>query len=116
LVSTMTTRNLPDIGRLASRMSSNHARVVESVDQLIAPIDAMVAASAADQWPQVEALGKKLAAESRKAGLRSISAVAENVVREASRPDNAHRTKRSLIRLIGTYGRTMQRQEERCSD
>ena len=95
-----------NIGQLAARMSANHRRVVQSIDQMIAPIDEMVQASADGNWSKVAELGRQLSEESRKAGYRGIGVMAQIVANEATRPDNAHGVKRSLIRLIGTYGRT----------
>lgn len=96
----------PNIGQLAARMSANHARVVRSIDQMIAPIDEMVQASSDADWQRVAELGRQLAEDSRDAGYRGVSVMAQVVANEAGRPDNAHGVKRSLIRLIGTYGRT----------
>ena len=102
----MTKPNLPNIGQLAARMSANHARVTRSIDQMIAPIDEMVQASADCNWTKVAELGHQLADDSREAGYRGVSVMAQVVANEAGRPDNAHAVKRSLIRLIGTYGRS----------
>jgi hypothetical protein len=106
LVSLMTNRTYPNISQLAARMSANHSRVVRSIDQMITPIDEMVQASADADWPRVAELGHQLANNSREAGYRGVSVMAQVVANEAGRPDNAHGVKRSLIRLIGTYGRT----------
>ena len=102
----MTKPNFPNVGQLAARMSANHARVVRSIDQMLTPIDEMVQASADSNWTRVAELGHELANDSREAGYRGVSVMAQIVANEAGRPDNAHRVKRSLIRLIGTYGRT----------
>lgn len=102
----MTNHTYPNIGQLAARMSANHARVVQSIDQMIAPIDEMVQASSDSNWKRVAELGQQLSRQSREAGYRGVSVMAQVVANEAGRPDNAHGVKRSLIRLIGTYGRT----------
>lgn len=102
----MAESTLPSIGQLAARMSANHRRVVQSIDLMIAPIDAMVQASADGNWAQVGQLGRQLAEDCRQAGYRGVGVMAQLVANEAARPDNAHGVKRSLIRLIGTYGRT----------
>ena len=102
----MTERTYPNIGQLTARMSANHSRVVSSIDHMFAPIDEMVQASANGDWSRVAALGHQLSDDSREAGYRGVSVMAQVVANEAGRPDNAHGTKRSLIRLIGTYGRT----------
>lgn len=96
----------PNIGELSARMAANHQRVVRSIDQLMAPLDAMVQASANEDWSKMAALGRDLADASREAGYRGVSVMAQIVANEAARPDNAHSVKRSLIRLIGAYGRT----------
>ncbi len=106
LVSLMTTRTYPNIGQLAAKMSASHSRVVQSIDNLMTPIDEMVCASADGDWMKVAALGNQLSYDSREAGYRGVSVLAQTVANEAIRPDNAHGVKRSLIRLIGTYGRT----------
>lgn len=106
-VSLMAKRTYPNIGQLAARMSANHCRVVQSIDKMIMPIDEMVQASADANWSRVAELGHQLAQDSREAGYRGVSVMAQVVANEAGRPDNAHGVKRSLIRLIGTYGRTM---------
>ena len=102
----MTKRTYPNIGQLAARMSANHSRVVNSIDYMIAPIDEMVRASSDGDWEKVATLGQQLSQDSRDTGYRGVSVMAQVVANEAGRPDNAHGVKRSLIRLIGTYGRT----------
>lgn len=104
--SVMAQRSLPNIGQLAAQMSANHSRVVRSIDHLMAPIDEMVQASTDGNWSRVAELGRQLSQDSRQAGYRGVSVMAQVVANEAARPDNAHGVRRSLIRLIGTYGRT----------
>ncbi|NLS94312.1 MAG: hypothetical protein GXX96_19300 [Planctomycetaceae bacterium] len=72
----------------------------------MAPIDEMVQASTDGNWSRVAELGRQLSQDSRQAGYRGVSVMAQVVANEAARPDNAHGARRSLIRLIGTYGRT----------
>ncbi|MHB8901697.1 MAG: hypothetical protein ACYC6Y_23325, partial [Thermoguttaceae bacterium] len=91
---------------LTARMSANHQRVVASIDQMLAPIDQMVEASSEGNWPKVAQLAGQLSDQSRQAGYRGLGVMAQLVANDATRADSAHDVKRSLIRLIGTYGRT----------
>ncbi len=112
----MTKTAYPNIGQLTARMAANHSRVVRSIDHLMLPIDEMVRASANADWSKVAALGHQLSEKSREAGYRGVSVMAQVVANEAGRPDNAHGVKRSLIRLIGTYGRTSRHHAVTTSD
>jgi len=106
----MKPKKLPNIGAMAAQMAANQSRIATAIDRLLAPLDSMVDASAIGDWETVAALGRQLARDSRHAGYRGISAGAQSVAREAAQPNNQRRAKQTLVRLIGTYGRTAQRE------
>ena len=96
----------PNIGAMSEAMAVNHAQAAKSIDVLTAGIDGLVAAAAKQDWHAVEQLSGTLAKESRSQGYRGVTAHAERVHQEAHKPDNEIAVRRSLIRLIGTYGRS----------
>ncbi len=93
----------------AAVMAANHARVQHSATALSDQIDGLVAATVRRDWGEVGRLGAHLATASRVGGYRAVSALAQKVCDEAGTPQNEVGVKRSLIRLIGTYGRTGRR-------
>ncbi len=99
----------PDLAHAASEMAANHIKVVQYVETLPSRIDELVAATAREDWNEVRRASRHLARGSRACGYRAVSALAERVHHEVNRPHNLLGVKRSLIRLIGTCGRTGQR-------
>ena len=95
----------PDIATMSETMAANHARVAESIENLAARIDGLVEAAAAEDWHAVGQLSRELAENSRSLGFRAVAALAQRVDAEAHKPNNDVAVKRSLVRLIGTYGR-----------
>jgi hypothetical protein len=87
-------------------MAVHHARVAKSIDVLAAGIDELVAAAAQRDWHAVGRISHELAEDSRSQGYRGVTALAERVREEAHKPDNDIAVRRSLIRLVGTYGRS----------
>ncbi len=96
----------PDIATMSRTMAANHERVVESIDIMASAIDGLVEAAAAKDWQAVGQLSRALAEGSRSLGFRAVAALAQRVDVEAHKPDNDIAVKRSLVRLIGTYGRS----------
>ena len=96
----------PDIATMSETMAANHSRVAKSIDMLAAGIDGLVEAAAAENWHAVGQLSRELAEDSRSLGYRAVAALAQRVDAEAHKPDNDLGVKRSLVRLIGTYGRS----------
>ncbi len=99
----------PDLAPVAATMARNQVRVIQTVDVLAAKVDELVGAAAKEDWDEVGRLGRKFAEQCRVDGSESLGNLAEEVVEEAARPNNAVSTKRSLIRLIGLYGRSRNR-------
>ena len=100
--------NYPDVHQAAARLAANQARVRQSVESLSDQIDTVVAAAARLDWSEVGRLSCHLAATSRGDSYRALSAMAQNVYDETTKPANELGIRRSLIRLIGTCGRTGQ--------
>ena len=96
----------PSIASMSRTMAADHARVAKSIDVLAASIDGLVAAAAERDWHAVGRISRELAEDSRSQGYRGVTALAERVHEEAHKPDNDIAVRRSLIRLIGTYGRS----------
>jgi hypothetical protein len=101
----MLPQELPNIGGMAAKMSAQHARVVDAATALSGRIDELVAATGRHDWTEVGRISRELASESRSSGHRVVSGLAERISEEAQR-QNELGVKRSLIRLIGTHGRT----------
>ena len=95
-----------DLSYLASTMAANQQRVAAYTARLAECIDQLVHAATCRDWDAIRGLSQQLAADSRQAGYRAISAMADTLCQEAQRPDNEVGVKRGLIRLIGTYGRS----------
>jgi len=102
----MQKEELPNLTQLASKMAANQAQVARYVDRLDGPLDELVAATLRHDWGQVQRISGQVAASGRANGYRAVSAMAQRVFDEAHRPNNDLGVKRSLIRLIGTCGRT----------
>ena len=96
----------PDLSRLTATMAANQAKVARHVETLGGSIDELVTATLRQDWSEVQRLSGQLAADGRASGFRAVSALAQRVLDEAHRPHNDVGVRRSLIRLIGTYGRT----------
>jgi len=96
----------PNIHQAATRLAANHARVVQAVEGLAPEIDALVAATVRHDWNEVGRLSWHMAVNSRSGGYRALSAMAQKVYDETTKPTNELGIRRSLIRLIGTCGRT----------
>jgi hypothetical protein len=97
---------LPDVARTAAQLAANHAKATVSIDSLFWRIDSLVDAAARRDWHEVRSQSQTLAEASRAAGYRGISAMAQRVSEEAAQTDNDSDVKRSVIRLLGTSGRT----------
>lgn len=95
-----------DLSYLASTMATNQQRVAAYTARLAECIDKLVNAATCRDWKAIQGLSQQLAADSRQAGYRAISAMADTLSQEAQKPDNEVGVKRGLIRLIGTYGRS----------
>ena len=95
-----------NIHEAATRLAANHARVVQAVEGLAPQIDELVAATVRHDWNEVGRLSWHMAVRSRSGGYRALSAMAQKVYDETTRPANELGIRRSLIRLIGTCGRT----------
>ena len=102
----MDPKRRPDIATMSRTMAVDHARAAKSIDILAAGIDRLVMAAAERDWSRVRQISRELADESRSRGHRGVTARAERVHEEAGKPDNDVAVRRSLIRLIGTYGRS----------
>ncbi len=96
----------PNIATMSRTMAVHHARAAKSIDVLAAGIDGLVAAAVRRDWHAVGQISRELAEDSRSQGYRGVTALAERVHEEAHKPDNDIAVKRSLIRLVGTYGRS----------
>jgi HPt (histidine-containing phosphotransfer) domain-containing protein len=101
----MTKKPFPDLGRISAPLAKNLARVETFADRMSARVDQLVRAAGRDDWPRVAELAQDMAADSRRRGYRSVSALATRLQEEARRPNNATGARRGLIRLIGTVGR-----------
>jgi len=95
----------PDVKTAADRMAANHARLCAYADSLSETIDTLVKATRQENWSEVQRLSGQLADRSRAEGYRAVSALAQRVFDEAHPPARPQSLKRSLIRLIGTWGR-----------
>jgi len=96
----------PDIAQMAATMAVNQAKVARYVDTLASSVDELVAATLRHDWSEVQRVSEELAENGRANGYRAVSAMAQRVFDEAHLPNNEVGVKRSLIRLIGTCGRT----------
>ena len=96
----------PNIATMSRTMAAQHSRAAKSIDVLAAGIDGLVAAVSQRDWHAVEQISRELAEDSRSQGYRGVTALAERVHEEAHKPDNDIAVRRSLIRLIGNYGRS----------
>jgi len=97
----------PNLGGMTSTMAANQAKVLGYADVLAVRVDNVVAAACRHDWAQVRQLSGHLATVSRLAGYRAVSAIAQTVCNEASKPENGSGIRRGLIRLIGTCARTI---------
>jgi hypothetical protein len=102
--------NSPDLShnirQAVTRLAANHARVVQAVEGLAPQIDQLVAATVRHDWNEVGRLSWHMAVKSRSGGYRALSAMAQKLYDETTKPANDLGIRRSLIRLIGTCGRT----------
>ncbi len=102
----MPDQKLPDLSVAAATMAADQAKVTRYIDELTDRVDKLVSAATLADWAQLQQLSRQLAEDSRSSGYRAVSALAQRVHDEATRVDNEVGVKRSLIRLIGTCGRT----------
>jgi len=101
----MSSQQLPNSSQAAEKTAANQIRIDRCADALAGHIDRLAEAAGRDDWAEVGRIGGEMAARSRAAGYRAVSALADRVCHEAQRPHNAQGVKRSVIRLIGTCGR-----------
>jgi len=94
-----------DLSKAAATMAANQVRVIRYADLLSSSMDELIAATAREDWSEVQRVSGELAEQSRSNGYRGVSAMAQRVCDEAHRPENSLGIKRSLVRLIGTCGR-----------
>jgi hypothetical protein len=99
----------PDLTRMSATMAANHRKAAKSIETLADQIDQLVTVTGRQDWRAVASVCQQLVDDSRQSGYRGISALAQTVCDEAGKSDNALEVKRSLIRLIGTYGRSVSR-------
>jgi hypothetical protein len=102
----MTAKRRPDPAHSVSEMAVNAARACRAADMLSGRIDQMAVAVSLEQWRTVQKMSRELAKMSRELGFGAVSAFAQTVCDEAGKPDNKLGVTRSLLRLIGVYGRT----------
>jgi len=86
-------------------MAANHARLCAYADSLSNTIDALVDATCREDWRRVQEISHELSESSRAEGFRAMSALACRVFDDAHPPTRPQSLKRSLIRLIGAWGR-----------
>ena len=102
----MDRKRRPSIATMSRNMAAYHARAAKSIEILATSVDGLVAAAAERDWQTVGQIAGELAKDSRSQGYRGVTALAKRVHEEAHKPDNDIAVKRSLIRLVGTYGRS----------
>ena len=101
----MTEQKLPNLRPISAEMARNLSRTTDYTDSMAAAVDQLVTAANRDDWDELGAISQQLADEGRKRGRRAVSAMAQIVCDESTKPGNALGSKRSLIRLIGACGR-----------
>lgn len=100
----MRKKELPNVGKMNRQMQAQLARVQRYVDGLSARMDRMLEAMNRQDWQEVHRISDFLASSSTVFGCPDIATVAENVRREASKPNNELEIRRAMIRMIGRYG------------
>ena len=95
----------PDLSLLSARLAQNTARINRVLDALSVRIDEMVAHADRSDWQQVRELSETVAGVSEAHGMHTLGERARQVGKAATRTDDVCDVKRSLIRLIGAYGR-----------
>ena len=101
----------PDLAHSAAQMATNQAKVSQYVETLAGQVDELIAAAAREDWNEVRRVSQQVAHSGRACGQEEISAMAERLGDEATRPDDVLEIKRRMIRLIGTCGRAGQARE-----
>lgn len=95
---------LPDMEAATSELSKNNRLMASAVDHLLSEIDSLLEASKAEDWEQVETIGKQIAESSERSGFPGLSDPAHRVIDEAHQPNNEHNIKKSVLRLVGRSG------------
>ncbi len=95
--------DFPNVARLSTRLATDNARVMRSVDRMAQRVDALIDALRRGDVSELRRLSENLAATSDPSG-DTISYRAERVCEELLKPNNVRGIKRSVVHLIGACG------------
>lgn len=91
---------------LNARLANSNGRVAQFAENLIEQTDRLVNASIDENWSEVSRLTEYIARGSEIYGYPQVADRAWRVYHELQRPDNGQGVKRSIVRLLGSCGRT----------
>lgn len=100
----MNNPQLPDMEATSSELSKNNKLMASAVDHLLSEIDSLLEASKNEDWEQVESISQDIVQSSEKAGFPGLQEPAHCVIDEAHEPNNEHKIKKSVLRLVGRSG------------
>lgn len=112
----MTTRTLPDLGRLSHSLATDTVRIGRYLESLPKHVDKLVQATEAGDWNEVKRLSDFLASSSAMFDCPEMTAVAQSVCEAVEKPNNETEIKRSVMRLIGMCGAIRRPMAEQPSD
>jgi CRP-like cAMP-binding protein len=96
---------LPDLAQLTARLAADNARVARYIERLPEQIDKLVAAVDKAEWDEVQRICDYLARTSQTYGCEALYEQARRVSMALQRRDDELAVKRSVIHLLGAYGR-----------
>jgi HPt (histidine-containing phosphotransfer) domain-containing protein len=112
----MTTRTLPDLGRLSNQLVAHNARIGRYLETLPKHVDKLVQAMEAGDLSEVKRLSDFLASSSVMFDCPEMTEIAQSVCDAVDKPNNETEIKRSVMRLISVCGSVRRPRDEKPSD
>lgn len=100
-----------DLAHLSETLAKNNARVARFVDSLSRRIDQLVEAALQEEWEEVRRVSDFLVHAGDTYGFPVLVESAQQVCDETKKPENQLAIKRSIVRLIGSCGKSRSKRE-----
>ena len=100
-----------DLAHLSSTLAKNNARVARFIDSLSRRVDQLVEAALQEDWEEVRRVSDFLVRAGDTYGFPALVECAQRVCDETSKPKNQLGIKRSVVRLIGSCGKSRAKRE-----
>ncbi len=100
-----------DLAHLSSTLAKNNARVARFIDSLSRRMDQLVAAALQEDWDEVGRVSDFLVRAGDTYGFPALVESAQHVCDETKKSENQLAIKRSIVRLIGSCGKSRVKRE-----